>query len=161
MSSIFSKIISGDIPSFKVAENEKFLAFLDINPNTRGHTLCIPKKEVDDFLDLDPLLFKELIGFSRDVALAIKKTIPCEKVALSIVGLEVPHVHVHLIPITAIKDVTFINKVKLDKDEFISTSEKNCFSLQFSLIEFLLLFLYQLLKKLPLLILYDNLQLFF
>ncbi|MDG2174466.1 MAG: HIT domain-containing protein [Flavobacteriaceae bacterium] len=124
MSSIFSKIISGDIPSFKVAENEKFLAFLDINPNTRGHTLCIPKKEVDDFLDLDPLLFKELIGFSRDVALAIKKTIPCEKVALSIVGLEVPHVHVHLIPITAIKDVTFINKVKLDKDEFISTSEK-------------------------------------
>ena len=124
MPSIFSKIISGDIPSFKVAENEKFLAFLDINPNTRGHTLCIPKKEVDDFLDLDPSLFKELIGFSRDVALAIKKTIPCEKVALSIVGLEVPHVHVHLIPITAIKDVTFINKVKLDKDEFISTAEK-------------------------------------
>ena len=124
MPSIFSKIISGDIPSFKVAENEKFLAFLDINPNTRGHTLCIPKKEVDDFLDLDPSLFKELIGFSRDVALAIKKTIPCEKVALSIVGLEVPHVHVHLIPITAIKDVTFINKVKLDKDEFINTAEK-------------------------------------
>ena len=124
MPSIFSKIISGDIPSFKVAENEKFLAFLDINPNTRGHTLCIPKKEVDDFLDLDPSLFKELIGFSRDVALAIKKTIPCEKVALSIVGLEVPHVHVHLIPITSIKDRTFINKVKLDKDEFISTAEK-------------------------------------
>jgi len=124
MSSIFSKIISGDIPSYKVAENDKFLAFLDINPNTRGHTLCIPKEEVDDFLDLDPSLFKELIGFSRDVALAIKKTIPCEKVALSIVGLEVPHVHVHLIPITAIKDVTFINKVKLDKDEFISTAEK-------------------------------------
>ena len=124
MPSIFSKIISGDIPSFKVAENEKFLAFLDINPNTRGHTLCIPKKEVDDFLDLDPSLFKELIGFSRDVALAIKKTIPCEKVALSIVGLEVPHVHVHLIPITAIKDITFINKVKLDKDEFIFTAEK-------------------------------------
>ncbi len=124
MPSIFSKIISGDIPSFKVAENEKFLAFLDVNPNTRGHTLCIPKKEVDDFLDLDPSLFKELIGFSRDVALAIKKTIPCEKVALSIVGLEVPHVHVHLIPITAIKDITFINKVKLDKDEFISTAEK-------------------------------------
>ena len=108
MPSIFSKIISGDIPSYKVAENDKFLAFLDINPNTRGHTLCIPKEEVDDFLDLDPSLFKELIGFSRDVALAIKKTIPCEKVALSIVGLEVPHVHVHLIPITAIKDVTFI-----------------------------------------------------
>ena len=124
MSSIFSKIISGEIPSYKVAENEKFLAFLDINPNTRGHTLCIPKSEVDDFIDLDPELFKELIGFSRDVALAIKKTIPCKKVALSIIGLEVPHVHVHLIPITAIKDVTFINKVKLDKDEFISTAEK-------------------------------------
>ena len=124
MPSIFSKIISGDIPSYKVAENDKFLAFLDINPNTRGHTLCIPKEEVDDFLDLDPSLFKELIGFSRDVALAIKKTIPCEKVALSIVGLEVPHVHVHLIPITEIKDVTFISKVKLDRDEFISTAEK-------------------------------------
>ena len=124
MSSIFSKIISGDIPSFKVAENEKFLAFLDINPNTKGHTLCIPKVEVDDFLDLDPALFKELIGFSRNVALAIKNTIPCEKVALSIVGLEVPHVHVHLIPITEIKDVTFINKLKLDKDEFISTAKK-------------------------------------
>jgi histidine triad (HIT) family protein len=124
MHSIFSKIISGEIPSYKVAENEKFLAFLDINPNTRGHTLCVPKNEVDDFIDLDPELFKELIGFSRDVALAIKKTIPCKKVALSIIGLEVPHVHVHLIPITAIKDVTFINKVKLDKDEFISTAEK-------------------------------------
>ena len=124
MSSIFSKIISGEIPSYKVAENEKFLAFLDINPNTKGHTLCIPKNEVDDFIDLNPELFKELIGFSRDVALAIKKTIPCKKVALSIIGLEVPHVHVHLIPITAIKDVTFINKIKLDKDEFISTAEK-------------------------------------
>ena len=124
MSSIFSKIISGEIPSYKVAENEKFLAFLDINPNTKGHTLCVPKNEVDDFIDLNPELFKELIGFSRDVALAIKKTIPCKKVALSIIGLEVPHVHVHLIPITAIKDVTFINKIKLDKDEFISTAEK-------------------------------------
>ena len=124
MPSIFSKIISGEIPSYKVAENEKFLAFLDINPNTRGHTLCVPKNEVDDFIDLDPELFKELMGFSRDVALAIKKTIPCKKVALSIIGLDVPHVHVHLIPITAIKDVTFINKVKLDKDEFISTAEK-------------------------------------
>ena len=124
MSSIFSKIISGEIPSYKVAENEKFLAFLDINPNTKGHTLCVPKNEVDDFIDLNPELFKELIGFSRDVALAIKKTIPCKKVALSIIGLEVPHVHIHLIPITAIKDVTFINKVKLDKDEFMSTAEK-------------------------------------
>ena len=124
MSSIISKIISGDIPSFKVAENEKFLAFLDINPNTKGHTLCIPKVEVDDFLDLEPALFKELIGFSRNVALAIKNTIPCEKVALSIVGLEVPHVHVHLIPITEITDVTFINKVKLEKDDFLDIANK-------------------------------------
>ena len=124
MASIFSKIISGDIPCFKVAENDNFLAFLDINPNTKGHTLCIPKVEVDDFLDLDPELFKELISFSRNVALAVKNTIPCEKVALSIVGLEVPHVHVHLIPITEIKDVTFINKVKLEKDEFIDVSNK-------------------------------------
>ena len=120
MPSIFSKIVSGEIPCYKIAENDKFLAFLDIFPNTKGHTLCIPKNEVDDFLDLDPELFKELIGFSRDVASAIKKTIPCEKVALSIVGLEVPHVHIHLIPITSINDVTFINKVKLEKEEFVS-----------------------------------------
>jgi len=124
MSSIFSKIISGNIPSFKVAETDKFLAFLDINPNTKGHTLCIPKVEVDNFLDLDPELFKELIDFSRNVALAIKKTIPCEKVALSIIGLEVPHTHVHLIPISHINDVTFINKVKLDKTEFVDIANK-------------------------------------
>ena len=124
MASIFTKIISGEIPSFKIYEDENYFAFLDINPNALGHTLCVPKKEVDDFLDLDPELFKELINFSRNVALAIKNTIPCEKVALSIIGLEVPHVHVHLIPITDIKDVTFINKIKLEEDEFIDVSEK-------------------------------------
>ena len=129
MASIFSKIISGDIPCFKVAENDNFLAFLDINPNTKGHTLCIPKVEVDDFLDLDPELFKELISFSRNVALAIKNTIPCEKVALSIVGLEVPHVHVHLIPINKMEDLNFSNNLNLEKENF----KEVCFKIKSNL----------------------------
>ena len=103
MSTIFSKIISGEIPCYKVAENKNFLAFLDINPNSVGHTLCIPKKEVDNVLDLDEVSFIELMMFSRKVAKSIRNVIKCEKVAFSVIGLEVPHVHVHLIPIN-IKD---------------------------------------------------------
>ena len=99
MPTIFSKIISGKIPSYKVAENEDFLAFLDINPNSIGHTLCIPKKEIDNILDLDEKTYLELMKFSRKVALSIVKVIDCERVSFSVIGLEVPHVHVHLIPI--------------------------------------------------------------
>ena len=123
MSTIFSKIISGEIPCYKVAENKNFLAFLDINPNSVGHTLCIPKKEVDNLLDLDEVSFIELMMFSRKVAKSIRNVIKCEKVAFSVIGLEVPHVHVHLIPINIMADANFSNKVKMTKKEFISTAK--------------------------------------
>ena len=123
MSTIFSKIISGEIPCYKVAENKNFLAFLDINPNSVGHTLCIPKKEVDNVLDLDEVSFIELMMFSRKVAKSILNVIKCEKVAFSVIGLEVPHVHVHLIPINIMAVANFSNKVKMTKNEFIRTAK--------------------------------------
>ena len=123
MSTIFSKIISREIPCYKVAENKNFLAFLDINPNSVGHTLCIPKKEVDNLLDLDEVSFIELMMFSRKVAKSIRNVIKCEKVAFSVIGLEVPHVHVHLIPINIMADANFSNKVKMTNNEFISTAK--------------------------------------
>ena len=113
MSTIFSKIISGEIPSYKVAENEDFLAFLDINPNSVGHTLCIPKKEIDNILDLDENTYQELMKFSRKVALSIDNVIDCERVSFSVIGLEVPHVHVHLIPIKNMDEATFKVKIKV------------------------------------------------
>lgn len=123
MSTIFSKIISGEITCYKVAENKNFLAFLDINPNSVGHTLCIPKKEVDNVLDLDEVSFIELMMFSRKVAKSIRNVIKCEKVAFSVIGLEVPHVHVHLIPINIMADASFSNKVKMTKNEFVRTAK--------------------------------------
>ncbi|WP_304156324.1 HIT family protein, partial [Mesonia mobilis] len=99
MATIFTKIINGEIPSYKVAETEDFFAFLDINPNAKGHTLCIPKKEVNKIFDLDEETYMELMKFSRKVALAIRKSIECKRVGMSVIGLEVPHVHVHLIPL--------------------------------------------------------------
>lgn len=118
MPSIFSKIINGSIPCFKVAEDENFLAFLDINPNAKGHTLCIPKKEVDKLFDLDSETYLELMEFSRKVAKALEQTIPCKRIGMSVVGLEVPHVHVHLIPLNDMEDMRFIRKVKLQTHEF-------------------------------------------
>ena len=122
MSTIFSKIIDGEIPCYKVAENDDFLAFLDINPNSIGHTLCIPKREVDDILDLDEMTYKNLMLFSRKVAKSIKQVIECKKVSISIIGLEVPHVHVHLIPINEMKDANFSNKVSLSILDFKETA---------------------------------------
>ena len=122
MPTIFSKIIDGKIPCYKVAENKDFLAFLDINPNALGHTLCIPKKEVDDILELDRETYQNLMLFSRQVALSIKNVVSCKKVSISIIGLEVPHVHVHLIPINEMKDANFSNKVSLKDVDFISTA---------------------------------------
>ena len=110
MVSIFTKIINKEIPCYKVAETENCIAFLDINPNAEGHTLCIPKKEIDNIFDLDTELYNELMVFSKKVAKAIKKAISCERIAMSVIGLEVPHAHVHLIPINEMKDITFINK---------------------------------------------------
>ena len=118
MASVFTKIISGEIPSYKIAETDKFLAFLDINPNTKGHTLCIPKKEVDKIFDLDEANYIELLQFSRKIAVAIGKAIDCKRVGMTVIGLEVPHAHVHLIPLTTMEDARFINKTKLTATEF-------------------------------------------
>jgi histidine triad (HIT) family protein len=118
MSTIFTKIIKGDIPSYKVAENEKFYAFLDINPNAKGHTLVVPKKEVNKLFDLDEDTYLELMLFSREIGIALKKVIPCERIGMTIIGLEVPHVHVHLIPLNAMEDIQFMKKVVLSPDEF-------------------------------------------
>lgn len=123
MPTIFSKIIDGVIPCYKVAENDEFLAFLDINPNSTGHTLCIPKIEVDDILDLDESTYKNLMLFSRKVAKSIKKVIKCKKVSITVIGLEVPHVHVHLIPLNTMIDANFSNKVKLSDLDFRETAQ--------------------------------------
>ena len=123
MPTIFSKIIDGEIPCYKVAENDEFLAFLDINPNSTGHTLCIPKIEVDDILDLDVSTYKNLMLFSRKVAKSIKKVIECKKVSITVIGLEVPHVHVHLIPLNTMTDANFSNKVKLSDSDFRETAK--------------------------------------
>ena len=122
MPTIFSKIISGEIPSYKVAENEDFLAFLDINPNSVGHTLCIPEKEIDNILDLDENTYQELMKFSRKVALSIDNVIDCERVSFSVIGLEVPHVHVHLIPIKKMSDANFTKKVSMNDNQFKQTA---------------------------------------
>ena len=122
MSTIFSKIINEEIPCYKVAENDEFLAFLDIRPNTIGHTLCIPKVEIDDILDLEEDRYKNLMLFSRKVAKSIKNVIQCKKVAISVIGLEVPHVHVHLIPINEMKDANFSEKVNISKSDFIKVA---------------------------------------
>ena len=116
--SIFTKIINGEIPSYKVAESENFYAFLDINPNAKGHTLVVPKKEVNKLFDLDEISYNELMIFSRKIAIAIEKVVPCKRIGMSVIGLEVPHVHVHLIPLQAMEDIQFIKKVKLQPEEF-------------------------------------------
>jgi len=118
MASIFTKIVNGEIPCFKVAETDDFLAFLDVNPNAKGHTLCIPKKETNKIFDLDKLEYAALMEFSRLIAIAIEKTVPCKRVGISVIGLEVPHVHVHLIPLNTMEDARFENKVSLEKEEF-------------------------------------------
>ena len=123
MPTIFSKIIDGEISCYKVAENDEFLAFLDINPNSTGHTLCIPKIEVDDILDLDVSTYKNLMLFSRKVAKSIKKVIECKKVSITVIGLEVPHVHVHLIPLNTMEDANFSNKVRLSESDFNETAK--------------------------------------
>jgi histidine triad (HIT) family protein len=118
MATLFTKIINGDIPSHKVAETEDFYAFLDINPNAKGHTLCITKKEVDKIFDLDEETYTALMQFSRRVAIAIEKAVPCERVGMSVIGLEVPHVHVHLIPLHTMENARFTHKEKLQPEEF-------------------------------------------
>ncbi|TLF46780.1 HIT family protein [Maribacter aurantiacus] len=118
MATPFTKIINGEIPCYKVAEDENFLAFLDINPNATGHTLCIPKVEVDKILDLDEATYMGLMAFSRKVGKALEKAVECKRVGITVIGLEVPHVHVHLIPLNTMQDATFQKKVKLSEEEF-------------------------------------------
>jgi histidine triad (HIT) family protein len=125
MTSIFSKIVSGDIPAYKVAEDDRFLAFLDINPLAEGHTLVIPKQEVDYLFDLDDKLYADYFVFAKKVAVAIKKVVPCEKVGIAVVGLEVAHAHIHLIPINTIYDIDFKKpKLKFTREEFEEISGK-------------------------------------
>jgi histidine triad (HIT) family protein len=124
VASIFTKIIRGDIPCYKVAEDEKHIAFLDINPNAIGHTLCVPKQEVDKLFDLDEKAYLELMSFSRKVAQALEKTVPCKRIGMTVIGLEVPHVHVHLIPLQEMSDATFANKVTLAAKEFAKLADK-------------------------------------
>lgn len=119
MASIFSKIIEGKIPCYKVAENEDFFAFLDINPLAKGHTLVVPKKEVDYLFDLEDDLYAGLMLYAKKVALAIEKTISCERIGVAVIGLEVPHAHIHLVPINGVHDIDFRKpRVALSKEEF-------------------------------------------
>lgn len=118
MATVFTKIVTGEIPCYKVHENEHFIAFLDINPNAKGHTLCVPKKETNKLFDLDASEYTALMNFSREVALALRKTIPCLRIGMSVIGLEVPHVHVHLIPLHSMENATFQHKVALNPEEF-------------------------------------------
>ena len=120
MSSIFTKIINGEIPCYKIAEDENNFAFLDINPNTQGHTLCVPKKEVDHFFDLDEELYLSLLSFSKKVAAAIEKTVTCNRIGMTVVGLEVPHAHIHLIPLNVMDDMRFQKKVTMSQEQFIA-----------------------------------------
>ena len=118
MPSIFTQIINKEIPCYKIAENDQFIAFLDINPNAKGHTLCVPKQEINKIFDMPETLYLDLMRFSREVAVALEKTVPCKRVGMSVIGLEVPHVHVHLIPLHSMADATFSKKEKLGKQEF-------------------------------------------
>lgn len=124
MSSIFTKIINGEIPSYKVAEDENYYAFLDINPNAKGHTLVIPKKEVDKLFDLDSGIYTGLMQFAYKVAKALEKTITCNRVGMSVVGLEVPHAHVHLIPINRVSDINFTaKKLTMQHEDFVKLAK--------------------------------------
>lgn len=125
MATIFTKIVKGEIPSYKIAEDDLFYAFLDINPLSKGHTLVIPKKEVDYIFDLDDELLKGLSVFSKRVAKAIKKTVPCKRIGVAVLGLEVPHAHIHLIPLNSEQDINFEHpKLKFSSEEFKEIAEK-------------------------------------
>ena len=124
MPSIFTKIINGEIPCYKIAEDENYIAFLDVFPLKKGHTLVVPKKEIDYIFDLDSELYQGLMVFSKKIAEAIKSAYPCNRIGLAVIGLEVPHAHIHLVPINTINDMNFANdKLSYSKEEFIECAE--------------------------------------
>lgn len=124
MASIFTKIVEGSIPCYKIAENEDFLAFLDVNPNAAGHTLCIPKKEVDKLFDLDAASYQGLMEFARKVAIGLEKAVPCKRIGMAVIGLEVPHVHIHLVPLQTMEDIRFQQKVSIIAEEMSNLAQK-------------------------------------
>ncbi|MEE4258132.1 MAG: HIT family protein [Bacteroidales bacterium] len=125
MASIFSRIVAREIPSYKVAESNKFFAFLDINPLAKGHTLVIPKKEVDYIFDLDDELYKELFAFAKKVGIAIESVVPCKRMGIIVFGLDVPHAHIHLIPINKASDMNFESpKLSFEKETFLEIAAK-------------------------------------
>ena len=124
MPTIFTKIVNGEIPCYKIAEDENYMAFLDVNPNAKGHTLCIPKLEIDKIFNMDDALYTGLMQFSKKIAIALEKSVPCKRIGMSVIGLEVPHAHVHLIPLNAMDEMRFQNKVTLTKQEFEALAKK-------------------------------------
>ncbi len=123
MSTIFSKIIAGEIPSYKIVEDENYFAFLDIMPVAKGHTLVIPKKEIDYIFDLEDEYLAGMMVFAKKIAKAIEQTIPCKRIGVAVVGLEVPHAHIHLIPINSVSDINFSHKLKISNEELAKTAE--------------------------------------
>lgn len=127
MATIFSKIISGELSCYKISENDHFMAFLDVNPLVKGHTLVIPKVEIDYIFDLDDAILQEMIVFSKEVAEKLKNNINCKRIGVTVIGLEVPHAHIHLIPINTMDDMNFSRpKLKLSNDEFLEVQASIC-----------------------------------
>ncbi|PRY05367.1 histidine triad (HIT) family protein [Pontibacter ummariensis] len=122
--SIFTKIVNGEIPAYKVAEDEHYLAFLDVFPTAKGHTLVIPKQQTDYLFDLEDDLYLGLMAFAKKVALAVEKVVPCKRIGVAVVGLEVPHAHVHLIPLNSMQDMNFANKQQFSKEDFEEVAGK-------------------------------------
>lgn len=124
MATIFSRIVAGEIPAHKIAETDQFLAFLDVMPTTTGHTLVIPKQEIDYLFALDDDLYAGLLAFAKKVAPAIEKAIPCKRIGMAVIGLEVPHAHIHLIPMNSLADMDFTKKIKPSQDELAETAAR-------------------------------------
>ena len=123
MASIFSKIVAGEIPCYRIAEDENFLAFLDVNPNAKGHTWCNPKQEINQLFDIEDQVYLGLMAFAKKVAVALEKTVPCKRIGMAVIGLEVPHAHVHLIPLNEMDEMRFQNKVSLTPEEFTALAQ--------------------------------------